>query len=343
MAAGRARRGETETELSAEASSQAAPRRAETAGGPGFRHEALFYSGGDHGFVCAIAPLVRDSLDADAAVMVAVVPPRRDALREALGASERRVRFLDMVALGRNPACIIPIWREFVPARAAWAPPALGIGEPVWPGRTPAELDECERHESLLNLAFDAGPAWQLVCPYDVDGLEHDALAAARRTHPLVTEHACTHQSDRYKAEGTHGRSAFMGALPAPGGDVREVPFGIEDLPALRRALTRWARDHALAAEDSDDLVLAVDELATNSVRHGGGQGTVRVWQEGSRLLCEVRDAGQLREPLVGRLRPGDEACCGRGMWLVNQLCDLVQIRSQPGCGSVIRVHKTLR
>jgi hypothetical protein len=44
---------------------------------------------------------------------------------------------------------------------------------------------------------------------------------------------------------------------------------------------------------------------------------------------------------LVGRVRPGTDACSGRGVWLVNQLCDLVQIRSAPG-GSVVRVRKCL-
>ena len=70
-----------------------------------------------------------------------------------------------MVELGRNPACIIPAWREFL--RDAGPGPIVGIGEPVWPGRSDAELVECSRHESLLNLAFDGGRPWRLLCPYD--------------------------------------------------------------------------------------------------------------------------------------------------------------------------------
>jgi anti-sigma regulatory factor (Ser/Thr protein kinase) len=58
-------------------------------------------------------------------------------------------------------------------------------------------------------------------------------------------------------------------------------------------------------------------------------------------LLCEVQDEGQIDTPLVGRSRPSPEARNGRGMWLVNQLCDLVQIRSASS-GSVVRVHKGL-
>ena len=73
----------------------------------------------------------------------------------------------------------------------------------------------------------------------------------------------------------------------------------------------------------------------------GGGSGTLRCWRDGESLVCEVKDSGHIQAPLIGRRRPQPEACSGRGVWLVNQLCDLVQIRSNP-TGSVVRVHKRL-
>ena len=79
-------------------------------------------------------------------------------------------------------------------------------------------------------------------------------------------------------------------------------------------------------------------ELATNTVRHGGGTGTLLAWHEPGTFFCEVRDAGRIEDPLVGRVEPGMEAECGRGLWLANHLCDLVQIRSLPA-GSVVRLH----
>jgi anti-sigma regulatory factor (Ser/Thr protein kinase) len=96
-----------------------------------------------------------------------------------------------------------------------------------------------------------------------------------------------------------------------------------------------------MRAEHIEELVLAVDELATNSIRHGGGSGTLRCWREGEALLCEVQDRGWIDAPLVGRRRPDPEASSGRGVWLANQLCDLVQIRSS-STGTVVRVHKRL-
>ena len=85
------------------------------------------------------------------------------------------------------------------------------------------------------------------------------------------------------------------------------------------------------------DLVAAVNEVATNSVCHGGGRGTLRLWPEARTLVCEVSDAGHISEPLVGRQRPDGDTADGRGLWLANQLCDLVQVRSFRS-GTVVRL-----
>ena len=56
------------------------------------------------------------------------------------------------------------------------------------------------------------------------------------------------------------------------------------------------------------------------------------MWSEGGSVLCQVEDdGGPIADPLVGRRRPTLEQDGGRGLWLVNHLSDLVQIRSRPG------------
>ena len=82
-----------------------------------------------------------------------------------------------------------------------------------------------------------------------------------------------------------------------------------------------------------------MDEVASNSVTHGGGGGTLRVWLEEDTLVCEVRDRGIIDVPLAGRERPEPGQLGGYGLWLANLLCDLVQVRSFPD-GSVVRLHK---
>ena len=85
------------------------------------------------------------------------------------------------------------------------------------------------------------------------------------------------------------------------------------------------------------NAVRAVHEVAANSVRHGGGRGVLRIWRTEEAFVCEVRDRGQITDPLAGRRRPTDQATSGRGLWLANHLTDLLQIRSGPE-GSAVRL-----
>src|SRR6202035_2440264 len=91
----------------------------------------------------------------------------QDELRDTAGG----VVFADMAGVGANPARIIPAWREFVDAHASSAKRLRGIGEPVWAERDATTLVECQRHEQLLNLAFEQGRPWWLLCPYDTSTL----------------------------------------------------------------------------------------------------------------------------------------------------------------------------
>ena len=87
--------------------------------------------------------------------------------------------------------------------------------------------------------------------------------------------------------------------------------------------------------------MLSVSEVASNSVRHGGGSGLLRVWCERAALFCEVHDQGKIDHPLAGRVIPADGQPYGRGLWIANQLCDLVQIRSS-AAGTVVRMQMRL-
>ncbi len=297
----------------------------------GFHHEAVFY-GSDDEYVAGLLPDLRAAIDADGAILVAVAADKAQLLRGALGARADRVRFTDMERLGRNPACIIPAWREFV---AGAGGPRLGIGEPVWPGRSDAELVECRRHESLLNLAFDGGRPWRLLCPYDVTALPEDVLADARHNHPHVSGEPCPDYLEPQTVLSWDGR------LPDPGAEPAELDFTRDDLALVRLFVAERAARAGFDGDRLSDLVLAVNELATNSMRHGGGRGVLSVWQENGTLLCEVTDRGHIADPLAGRERQPDARGGGRGLWLVNHLCDLVQVRSSQA-GNVIRLHMSV-
>jgi anti-sigma regulatory factor (Ser/Thr protein kinase) len=302
----------------------------------GFRHEAVIYHS-LAGFVDQVLPFVQEGLDRGEPVLVAALPDRTAALREALGAAAGGVSFVDMAEVGRNPARIIPVWRAFVDRHGS-ARNVRGVGEPVWDGRRAAELEECRLHESLLNVAFDGGPAWRLMCPYDGDALPAAVLEDVRRTHPVVGPEPAT-------LEGYEGQARaftdFATPLSAPHVSAAEISFGPADLCELRNVVRRLCAGERLSPDVSEDLVLAVHELATNSIRHGGGGGVLRAWSDADALVLEVSDAGEISDPLVGRELETQLAEGGRGVWIANQLCDLVQVRSSSQ-GTAVRLHTWL-
>lgn len=304
-----------------------------------FRHEALLYAGRDQ-FVDGVVTFIREASTGEQPVLVVVNADRIAALREALDGDADRVLFADMAAVGANPARIIPAWREFVDRHGAPAGGSLwGVGEPIYAERTPAELVECHRHEALLNMAL-ADAHLTLLCPYDVDSLSDAVIAEARRNHPFIRSAGATVTSREFP--GTQALAApSTEPLPeAPAGTPARA-FGPDGLAALRSFVLEQATTAGMVRERADNLVLAINELATNSILHGGGHGRAAIWRDGDSLICDVYDNGAVTDPLVGRRHPPTSAAGGRGLWVAHQLCDLVALRSLP-TGGVARVHMRL-
>ena len=312
-------------------SSSSAAQDAET-----FRHVALFY-GGEQSFVDATSAFLRHGIAAGEPALVVVSAHKIDLLRAGLGDLADRVCFADMAEVGQNPGAIISAWDDFVSDRFAEGQRVRGIGEPIYPERSDDELAECEHHEALLNLAFADARGFCLVCPYDVDALPSAVVEHARHTHPLVWKDGVEQPSPVYRGE-TLAASHLDGELDPPPADAYDVAFDQDSLAAVRAFLSEVALDAGVGGVRRDDLLLAVNELATNSVRHGGGQGTLRAWVDEEFLVCEVTDSGRIDEPLTGRVRPAAGALNGYGLWLVNQVCDLVQVRASDA-GSVVRMR----
>ena len=304
-----------------------------------FRHEAFLYSGDEH-FVAGATAFVRGALEADEAVLVAVVEPRATLLRDALGRDAEHVGFLDMATVGRNPARIIPAWQDWVDRHASDARGFRGIGEPIWAGRTPSEVAECQQHEVLLNTAFDDGPGWWLLCPYDVAALSGPVIERAHAAHPnvFVDDIRTPSASYPHSGSGAYSGPAFDEPLEEPPGPVWEICFDLASLGELRDRVAEFA-DPAVDKQGTDNAVLVVSELAANSIKYGGGAGILRLWRDGLSLVCEVRDDGVITDPLAGRRRPSVLVGGKAGLWIANQVCDLLQIRSAPGRGTTVRAR----
>jgi anti-sigma regulatory factor (Ser/Thr protein kinase) len=297
-----------------------------------FEHSALLYEG-EVGFMAGVMPFLREGIARDEAVMVVVAGEKIDRLADALGKRAGAVSFVDMKRVGRNPGRICSAWHDFLdgsPGR-----PARGVGEPIWAGRDAAELVECQLHESLLNLAFANASGFRLLCPYDAAALAPTVLHEATCSHPAVVRGGVGAVSRRYRTDDV--LRPFQTPLPAPAGGVDMLAFDRYTARDARELATGVARPTGLDDERVEDLELALAEVVNNSIQHGGGRGVLRVWCEDGAVVCEVRDRGRIRDPLVGRRRPPWEAEHGRGLWMAHQLVDLVQVRSDRD-GTVVRL-----
>jgi anti-sigma regulatory factor (Ser/Thr protein kinase) len=300
-----------------------------------FRHLALFCHGRGE-YLAALCGFIRAGRARGEAVFVAVPEGKAELVRQELGEDSARVMLVDMAELGRNPARIIP-------AVLAYAGQHRGqhvcfIGEPIWPGRTEAELQEATRHEALINLAFRGSPV-TFLCAYDSAGLPRSVMADAACTHPAVIKDRQEIASARYLGPAVLPPRCDR-ALPRPPAHAEALGYR-DDLRPVRRFVASGARCAGLTPPRIPDLVIAASELAANTLRHTGGGGTVQVWRTSEEIICQVADTGQITDPLARYRARSDELAGGNGLWVVNQVCDLVQARTGRA-GTTTRVHMRL-
>jgi anti-sigma regulatory factor (Ser/Thr protein kinase) len=283
-----------------------------------------------------VGGFVRAALSRDEAVLVAVPGRRIGLLRDYLDGAARRVMFTDMARLGRNPARIMSAVQNLLGRHPGQR--VSYVGEPIWPGRGQPELQEAIRHEAMINLACANLPA-DILCPYDETGLPADVMAGAARTHPVLA-----------RPDGSRASGGYLGAgqipadcqrpLPAPPPSAVRLDYAC-DLRPVRALVASRAAAAGLAERRRPDLVLAVSEVAANTLAHAGGHGTLHVWQEAGEIVCQLDDGGWISDPLAGRLRPGPGETGGQGLWVVNQVCDLVEVRTGRS-GTTIRLRMSL-
>ena len=116
--------------------------------------------------------------------------------------------------------------------------------------------------------------------------------------------------------------TAGHGELPA-----LDQAFDGDSLYALRAAVAAHGSQAGLSEGRTRDLVLAVHELAANAVRHGAGQGRLRLWAADDAVRCEVTDEGAPDEAEAADAA-GWDAEPGHGLWLVRQIADSASVQS---------------
>jgi anti-sigma regulatory factor (Ser/Thr protein kinase) len=302
--------------------------------GGGLVHAAMPYR--DEGeYLAGIVSVVRSAWAADQRVLVEVPAPRGELVRDALGTDAAQVEFGDMTEDGRNPGRIIPVLFQFGAAHPGRH--LAMISEPMWPARSAHAYTAVVQHEALVNLAF-AGQHATVVCPYNVSELPEQALVDAERTHPTMLVDGERVASTRYTDPGVIVEEVYE-QLPTPPPDAEVFDFTV--VAKARQVVFDWATRTGLPAGRVTDLLIAVSEIGGNSIIHGRAGATLLTWTEDDWLICEIRDKGHITDPLAGRVPPPIMAEAGRGLLMVNYLCDLVQLRTGP-TGTAIRLWMNL-
>ena len=302
----------------------------------GLVHAALFYRTPAE-YTAGVLPYVEAGVAAGEPVVVASQGRNLELLRAQLDGLGERVAFADLTSIGLNPGRLLG-WMRQVNGRRH-GQPARYVHEVTWPSRRPEEAGEIIRHEALINQIVGS---WQvsLLCPYNL-ALGPDVIAGAERTHPALIRGARHHASPSYDPH-VPVPPEYDRPLGDPPPDAAVLAYR-DDLAQVRAFTARHAHQAGLPDRRVLDLVIAVAELAANTLVHTGSAGTLGIWATTSEVICQVHDSGRIADPLAGRLRPHPaDPGGGRGLWVANQLCDLVEIRTVRN-GTQIRLHMRLR
>lgn len=184
---------------------------------------------------------------------------------------------------------------------------------------------------ALDNLAF-APAEPEIRSSYDTAAPEPAVMADVGRTGPPPSRAGCGVTEQDQAAQ-----LRTPPPLPPPGDDVIGHTYRT-DLSKVRALVLQQGRAAGLSESRANDLVLAVSEVAANTLRHTQSSGTLTIWRQPGELVCEIQDEGTIADPLAGQTRPGPDATGGHGLWLVYQVCDAVELRSDES-GTTIRMH----
>lgn len=307
----------------------------------GGTHQALLYSSPEEFLRSAVPFLIAGRMPDDRALAI-TSDANADALRAALGGQAGEVEFLPAAEWYQIPARTLGAYHRLAQTQARRGGRLRVLSELPWDWPA-ACTTEWQRHEALVNVALTHPPV-RLLCPYDERRLDPSVLTAAACTHPTLLRAGRAVASEHYlDPVGYAAAHAPPLGPPAPAGALT-LTFGASRVAAIRQAALHWGTAAGLDDEMARDWLVAVHEVTSNAVEHGGGGGTVRFWTTGvppaGQLVCEVTSAREVSDVLAGYSPPGPTQERGRGLWLARQICDLVAIRSGPA-GATVRLWFT--
>jgi anti-sigma regulatory factor (Ser/Thr protein kinase) len=306
----------------------------------GFVHQAMVY-GSEAEFMEVATPFVEEGLSSKQPTLVAVQRRHIENLRAALGGTPDGVTLYEVEEWYVTSAGTREKFARWAAERTGAGGRARLMGEPPWAIGHEAQVRDWARHESVINLAF-AGQPVTFICPYDARALPDEVLGHAHDTHPEIVDGSGVSASSSFENPIDFCTRLDSAVEPQDGEPFLQIEFGLDDLPVVRRAVGSFALDSGLGESQSDELVLAVNEITTNAVVHGRPPSILRAWPLDGEVVVEVTDAGDgIRDVLAGQLTPSTISLGGRGLRLARLLCDAVEVRNVAGCAVTMHLATT--
>jgi anti-sigma regulatory factor (Ser/Thr protein kinase) len=296
-----------------------------------YSHDLLLHDD-EATLVEATRSFVAEGLASGGQVLVHGDEARIALMRDALGSHPRLTFSLDRDLFSAPISTLFAYQRALAESELPtqlWATGTVPLGQHLGSDSSWA------RYESLVNEAL-CGFAFHGLCTYDTKGLSPAVIAAARATHPCLSDGRTRHASPEYLQPAAFLVDAMPTSPQPPLGppSVSSRVFGLRDLARVRELVRGCATANCAApTETIGDFVTAVNEVVANGIVHGAPPVDITLWVDLTSLTCLVDDSGPgMADPLTGYRYPDQTG--PMGLWAARQMCGdiVVSNRAEGGC-----------
>jgi anti-sigma regulatory factor (Ser/Thr protein kinase) len=288
-------------------------------------------------------PFLRAGLEAGEAVLLATSDTSSRLLTDALGGDDDVfVLPRGEVYRTRTPAALTTV-RRMVGERITAGAPRVRVLAEIDFGPTPRDWLEWQRYEAVVNEALAPLPLWGL-CAYGTARLPEELITTGLQTHPYLHTAAGRRDNPDFVEPATYLRALPVPTEPLEHGAPLLHVEDVREFSGLRRAVAAVLAGLGGDPDLLEDLHLAIDEMSSNAVRHGGPPVTLRLWAGPDRVVCRISDGGAgMDSPFAGYgpAHGEDLSRGGMGLWLARQLCDHVDVIDDGG-GLTVRLTTSL-
>jgi anti-sigma regulatory factor (Ser/Thr protein kinase) len=277
-----------------------------------------------------LSPYLAEALRRREHLLMVISATAERVLRDALGGDADRIQWggagLTCNRLGRMFAS----FGDYLAERYRAGLPTRVIAEPG-SDISPTRLNQYLRYVSMACEIYGAY-GYPMLFLWDERRYSPEVLAHVRAVHPRLLGGDGMTINTEYREPIDYLTANATSAPAAPDDLDLDVHLESADgLAELRRCLRSWGATTELSDGDTDDIVIAVDEIATNALEHGQPPARVRGWSTADAVFVRVDDHGRIGIPAtIGYVRPPTDARRGRGIWMARHLADVLTTHNSP-------------